>query len=96
MSELNSVESIGSFDLEQSESNFDVLFKECQELNIYIPNWVNKRFSNLYKFAYLQVKKDEGCHGMSSANRTKLIKNLMEMYFKKIVENAQENNSQEA
>lgn len=96
MSEVNSVENTESTNSEVVESNFDVLFKECQELDVYVPNWVNKRFSNLYKFAYLQVKKDEGCQGMSSANRTKLIKNLMEMYFKKIVENAQENNSQES
>lgn len=96
MSEVNSVENTESTNSEVTESNFDVLFKECQELDVYVPNWVNKRFSNLYKFAYLQVKKDEGCQGMSSANRTKLIKNLMEMYFKKIVENSQESNSQES
>ena len=51
------------------ESEFDKLFNEAQELDVYIPTFVPKGYERLYKFAYLQVKKDPGCKGMSSAGR---------------------------
>lgn len=88
MTEQHEIEVTGD-DLMLEESEFDTLFREAEASDIYVPNWVNKPFSRLYKFAYLQVKKDEDSIGMSSANRTKLIKGLMEMYYKKILENSQ-------
>jgi hypothetical protein len=78
-----------SVEVTEGETEFEKLYAEAVELDVYIPNWVNKRFSNLYKFAYLQLKKDSDSVGMSAANRTKIIKGLMEMYYKKILENAQ-------
>lgn len=69
-------------------SEFDKLYEEAENLDVYIPTWVNKGFERLYKFAYLQVKKDKGCNGMSSTQRRKLIMGLMNMYYKKIVDNS--------
>lgn len=69
------------------DSEFDRLYAEAQELDVHIPTWVTKGFDRLYKFAYIQVKKDPGCQGMSSAGRRKLITGLMNMYYKKITEN---------
>jgi hypothetical protein len=69
------------------ESEFEALFAEAKALDVHIPSWVPKPYGNLYKFAYLQVKKDKGCEGMSARKRTDLITGLMNMYHKKIMEN---------
>jgi hypothetical protein len=68
---------------------FEIQMEEAMKLKVFIPPFARK-YENLYKLAYYQVKNDERASSLPSSQRKKLVINLMNTYIKKIHEQRME------
>jgi hypothetical protein len=68
---------------DQAKDDFEVQMEEALKLEVFIPPFARK-FENLYKLAYYQVKNDARASALPSSQRKKLVINLMNSYIKNI------------